>query len=217
MSRGIDLLHPELIPICHEFMSRCKQRGLIVGISQTYRTRAEQEALYAQGRTTPGSIVTNAQYPYSPHCWGLAFDIYRDDGQGAYNDKDSWFARCGQLGKPMGLFWGGDFRTFTDKPHFELAKYLPNNSCRALIAKYGTPENFKETWEDDALTQEQFDKMMEAYLAGRAALPASAWAEETIKQAVAMGITDGSAPRGLATREEVMAMVRRALDAGTVE
>lgn len=149
MSRDVGLLHPELQEICDTFVAECRKQGLIVGISQTWRTKAEQDELYSQGRTKPGSIVTNCKYPYSPHNWGVAFDIYRNDGKGAYNDSDGWFARCGAVGKRLGLFWGGDFRSFMDKPHFELAKYLPQNSCKTLIAKYGTPEKFRSTWEED--------------------------------------------------------------------
>lgn len=149
MSRDTKLLHPELQEICAAFITECRKQGLIVGISQTWRTKAEQDELYSQGRTKPGSIVTNCKYPYSPHNWGVAFDIYRNDGKGAYNDSDGWFARCGAVGKRLGLFWGGDFRSFVDKPHFELYKFMSNNSCKTLIEKYGTPEKFRSTWEED--------------------------------------------------------------------
>ena len=209
MSRDTKLLHPELQEICTAFVAECRKQGLIVGISQTWRTKAEQDELYAQGRTKAGSIVTNCRYPYSPHNWGVAFDIYRNDGKGAYNDSDGWFRKCGQVGKKMGLFWGGDFRSFVDKPHFELAKYLPQNSCKTLIAKYGTPEKFKATWEEE-MTQEQFDKMMDNYLSNRAKMPASAWAKAELAEGKQKGITDGTSPRSFATREEVVAMIVRA-------
>lgn len=209
MSRDTKLLHPELREICDAFIAECRKQGLIVGISQTWRTKAEQDELYSQGRTKSGSIVTNCKYPYSPHNWGVAFDIYRNDGKGAYNDSDGWFARCGAVGKKMGLFWGGDFRSFVDKPHFELAKYLPQNSCKTLIAKYGTPEKFKATWEDE-MTQEQFDKMMDNYLSNRAKMPTSAWAKAELAEGKQKGITDGTSPRSFATREEVVAMIVRA-------
>ena len=210
MSRDLNLLHPEMRRLCELFVAECSRKGLQVGISQTWRTKAEQDALYAQGRTAPGSIVTNCLYPYSPHNWGVAFDIYRNDGKGAYYDADGWFKKCGQIGKQLGLFWGGDFRSFVDQPHFELPAYLPQNSCRELIRRYGTPEKFKATWEDEDMTQEQFDKMMDDYIARRAKLPASAWATKELNEAKAKGITDGTSPRGFATREEVVAMVLRA-------
>ena len=211
MSRDIDLLHPEMRERCLAFIEACRKSGLIVGISQTWRSKAEQDELYAQGRTKPGSIVTNCRYPYSPHNWGVAFDIYRNDGQGAYNDADGWFKRCGQVGKRLGLFWGGDFRSFVDKPHFELPDYLPSNSCRTLISKYGTPEKFRATWkEEETVTQDQFNKMMDTYLAEKAKQPASAWARDELAEAKKKGITDATAPRAFATREEVAAMVLRA-------
>ncbi len=210
MSRDISLLHPELRDICREFVSACKAKGLEVGISQTRRTKAEQDALYAQGRTTPGSIVTNAKYPLSPHNWGLAFDIYRNDGKGAYNDADGWFSRCGEVGKSLGLFWGGDFKSFRDKPHFELKKYLPANSVSALIQRYDRPENFIQTWEE-VMTQKEFDAMMENYLARRRELAASGWAVTELDEAKRLGITDAEAPQAFATRQEVAAMVARAI------
>lgn len=43
--------------------------------------------------------------------------------------------------------------------------------------------------------------------AARDKLPASEWAAEKLKQAKAAGITDGTRPRGFATREEVALMV----------
>jgi len=46
-------------------------------VVQGFRTKAQQDALYAQGRTTPGDIVTQAPYPRSAHCWGLAVDVAR--------------------------------------------------------------------------------------------------------------------------------------------
>ena len=62
--------------------------------------------------------------------------------------------------------------------------------------------------EGEDVTQEQFDAMMEDYLARRAALPATM--PELLKDAVAMGLTDGSRPRDFVTREECAVMARRA-------
>lgn len=209
MSRDLKDLHPEMRELCEAFIAECHRQGLKVGISATLRGKAEQDGLYAQGRTMPGSIVTNCRYPYSGHNWGVAFDIYRNDGKGAYNDSGGWFKKCGQIGKKMGLFWGGDFRSFVDKPHFELPKYMPNNSTKGLIAKYGTPEKFMATWEDEEMTQEQFDKMMDEYLAKRAKMPVSAWAAKELAEAKSKGIMDGTRPRDFVTREEAAAMVVR--------
>ena len=210
MGRGIEKLHPELIPVCHEFVRRCKAAGLNVLVTETFRTKAEQDAIYAQGRTEPGPVISNAPYPKSPHCWGVAFDFCRNVKGREYDDSDGFFGKCGAVGKALGLTWGGDWRTFKDKPHLEMKKYMPDSSSRWLIATYGTPEKFKATWEDETMTQEQFNKMMDAYLAERGKRPASPWAERELEEARAAGITDGTRPQDFATREEVAAMVLRA-------
>ena len=146
MARGIEKLHPELQPIAEEFRRRCKAAGLNVLITETLRSRAEQEALYAQGRTRPGPIVTRCRYPDSPHCWGVAFDFCRNERGREYVDTDGFFRKCGAIGKSLGLTWGGDWTGFVDKPHLELKKYMPNASCRWLKGKYGAPEAFFRTW-----------------------------------------------------------------------
>src|SRR3990172_7292516 len=80
MSRDIATLHSCMRDVAVEFVSKCAERGLMVVITQTHRTDAEQQALYDQGRVRPGKIVTNAKPGQSPHnpdgCpFGLAFDI----------------------------------------------------------------------------------------------------------------------------------------------
>lgn len=145
MSRDITLLHPEVQAIIPKFLEECKKQGLIVKITDTVRTKEEQNALYSQGRTTPGKIVTNVMYPYSNHNWGMAFDICRNDGKGAYNDADGWFAKVGAIGVKYGLEWGGYWKGLVDKPHFELTKY---GTTEQLHQKYNTPENFKKTWKE---------------------------------------------------------------------
>lgn len=65
--------------------------------------------------------------------------------------------------------------------------------------------------EDEEVTQEQFDQMMDNWLARRAALPASDWAVKNLKEAVELGITDGTSPGSFATREQVALMVRAAI------
>ena len=147
MGRGIEKLHPEAQVLAKKLVEECKKAGLNIAITETWRTKTEQDALYAKGRTDKTSkIVTNCKYPQSPHCWGVAFDFCRNDGKGAYYDADGFFSKVGAIGKRLGLFWGGDFKRFKDKPHLELKKYLLNNSVKTLQAKYGTPEKFKDSW-----------------------------------------------------------------------
>lgn len=72
---------------------------------------------------------------------------------------------------------------------------------------------------EEEMKQEDWDKMMEDYLARRAKQSASSWATEPTPQhpkgileaAKAMGFTDGSRPKAGATREEVVAMILAAI------
>lgn len=139
MSRDINLLQPRVQELAGELVEKCKNQGLDIMITDTVRTKSEQNALYEIGRTKPGSIVTNAKYPQSNHCWGIAFDFCRNDGKGAYNDSDGFFSKVGKVGKSIGLAWGGNFKSILDKPHFEYGGF---GHWRSLLSVYGTPERF---------------------------------------------------------------------------
>lgn len=144
--RDITLCHPQLQAKAASLIAECKNQGLLIRIGETLRTVAEQDELYAQGRTKPGKIVTNARGSSyrSMHQWGVAFDFYRNDGTGAYNEAGDFFNRVGALGKSIGLEWGGDWKSIKDKPHFQLPDW--GSTPDKLIAQYKTPEAFIKTW-----------------------------------------------------------------------
>ena len=146
MGRDINKLHPELQEIIPKLISECKSKDLIIGISECFRTVEEQDDLYAKGRTTGGSKVTKAKgSTYSSmHQWGVAFDFYRDDGSGAYNEKGDFFKKVGAVGKGYDLIWGGDWTSIVDKPHFQLSTW--GDTPSELKKEYGTPDKFIESW-----------------------------------------------------------------------
>lgn len=140
--------HPELIELSQKLISECEKQGLKIKITQTIRTVAQQDELYAQGRTKPGNIVTKAKgSSYSSmHQWGIAFDICRNDGQGAYNESGQFFEKVGEIGKSIGLEWGGDWTSIIDKPHFQLSDW--GSTPTKLKAQYGNPNNFYKSWNE---------------------------------------------------------------------
>ena len=81
--RDITLCHPRLQALTAQLVDKCVGAGLPIKIGESFRSVAEQDALYAQGRTQPGSIVTNAKGSSysSQHQWGIAADFYRADGK----------------------------------------------------------------------------------------------------------------------------------------
>lgn len=120
--RNLATLHPEIQPRVVAFISAAKsiatQRGLDVRIISGLRTYSEQDALYAQGRTTPGKVVTNARAGYSNHNFGLAFDIGIFQGK-AYLDDHPLYRELGPLGESLGLEWGGRWKKIVDEPHYQ--------------------------------------------------------------------------------------------------
>lgn len=88
-------------------------------IYSTLRDKSSQDALYAQGRTAPGKIVTNAKGGDSYHQYGVAFDfVPLVDGKPAWDDTDR-YEQCAEIGEKLGLEWGGNFKSFRDRPHMQ--------------------------------------------------------------------------------------------------
>jgi peptidoglycan L-alanyl-D-glutamate endopeptidase CwlK len=117
--KEINLLLPKVQTMANEFLAKCKAQGITVGITSTYRSDEEQNALYAQGRTTPGNVVTNAKAGQSMHNWKCAIDfcpITNDNYN--WNDK-ALFYKVGNIGKSCGFEWGGDWTSFLDLPHLQ--------------------------------------------------------------------------------------------------
>jgi len=139
MARDITQCHPKLQEMATQLVSQCAEQGLMVMITDCVRDRDEQEACVENG-------YSSCHYPHSHHNWGTAFDICRNDGEGAYNDADGWFEKVGAIGQAIGLEWGGGWISPVDKPHFQLPDW--GTGTAKLIQDYGTPDAFRQTWPD---------------------------------------------------------------------
>lgn len=85
------------------------------------RTYAQQNALFRQGRFgNPPPIVTNARGGQSWHNFGLAWDIGLFEG-GKYLTDGGPYAAAAPAAKIAGLEWGGNWTSFQDMPHYQLA------------------------------------------------------------------------------------------------
>ncbi|ANY67747.1 hypothetical protein BBD42_15690 [Paenibacillus sp. BIHB 4019] len=136
-------LLPVVKAAAEALIERSYKRGVPIVITQGLRTYAEQDALYAQGRTKAGSIVTNARAGYSYHNFGVAIDfsLLSEDGRSVYwdtkrdADKDGiadWNEVVAEA-KALGFAWGGDWTSFKDYPHFEMTFGLSTAQLRANI------------------------------------------------------------------------------------
>nr|DAE36660.1 MAG TPA: L-Ala-D-Glu peptidase-like protein [Caudoviricetes sp.] len=165
--RNVSQLHPELQKKVEQLKILCQQNGITIGISECVRTVAEQNVLYAKGRTMPGKIVTKAKgNTYSSmHQWGVAFDFYLKmdvDGDGsvsddALNNSTELFNKVGKIGQSIGLEWGGAWKSMKDLPHFQLPNW--GSTPAKLKRLYGTPEKFMATWKKKGQTVTESNKI----------------------------------------------------------
>ncbi|RYG38676.1 M15 family peptidase [bacterium] len=111
-----------------------KWPGRKAKMSEGYRTTARQQELYAQGRTKPGSIVTQKNGTTNPsnHQSRLAADLVgvTPEGKLTWDCPEAFWAYLGHLARKYGLDWGGDWKSFPDRPHVEW-----RTSDRAMYTK----------------------------------------------------------------------------------
>ena len=117
--RNIVTLLPQVQPLARALVESAAAIGIAIKVISGTRTYEEQNALYEQGRTKPGRVVTNARGGYSNHNFGIAFDIGVFEG-GRYLDESPAYKAVGALGMKLGLEWGGNWKTTQDEPHFQL-------------------------------------------------------------------------------------------------
>ena len=116
-SRDIKHLHPLVAEKCRNFIADCKLQGIDIIITSTYRDNTAQNALYAQGRTSPGKKVTNAKAGQSWHNYRLAFDFAPQvNGKIPWNDS-ALFEKCGVIAEKRGLEWAGRWKKFKEMAH----------------------------------------------------------------------------------------------------
>lgn len=127
-SRKPEDLHPDLLPLYRWFMEEAAKASIDVLTTCTYRSNQEQDALYAQGRTTAGHIVTNCKGGQSAHNFTIngfpaakAFDIVPIvNGKPDWESKDPIWQQLGDIGNSVGLNWAGRWAHMREYPHFQL-------------------------------------------------------------------------------------------------
>ena len=117
---NLDGLHPIVREATEKLIAVCKEKGIDIIIAQAYRSIAEQNALYAKGRTTAGPKVTNARGGTSYHNYGLAIDYcLKVDGKAIWSVNKDW-RTVAEEAKKLGFEWGGEWKSFVDYPHLQM-------------------------------------------------------------------------------------------------
>jgi len=119
-SRNLDDLIPQAKERVEKFIAICKENGIELLVTSTYRDKESQNLLYEQGRTTLGRIVTNAKAGDSYHNWRCAVDVVPlVNGKPNWDSNDPIWNNIGILGEQCGLEWAGRWKSFKELAHFQ--------------------------------------------------------------------------------------------------
>ena len=181
-SRDIDRLRPDVAANCRKFIELCKAAGYPVLVTGTVRDNEFQEQCYAKG--TSKSKVPS----FHSVAAGLAFDVCKNVKGQEYSDNAFWDG-IGAIGKKMGFDWGGDWASFVDKPHFQWSQGGKYSNAMIRAGKYPPAMLLYE--EEDEVTQEQFNAMMNTYLEQLGTQEPSEWSAEAREWAEQNGVITG--------------------------
>ncbi len=122
-------LHPAVKERSDQLVQQAAKIGIVVLITDGFRSIEEQNTIYEQGRTAEGNIVTNAKGGESYHNYGLAIDFALKTPSGNVmwdrqydsnqNSKADW-SEVVKIAKSLGFEWGGDWKDFKDYPHLQM-------------------------------------------------------------------------------------------------
>lgn len=131
-NRDVKSLKPLAQEAFNLFMEECKKQGVKVFATEFHRSSQRQAYLYEQGRTRPGKIVTNTLN--SNHSNAMAWDVAVSPPKALYDNAE--IAKAGAIAMSLGIEWGGSWKKFVDRPHFQIDKNWKNPKNR-------TPKNMK--------------------------------------------------------------------------
>ena len=120
-SRSLSDLREPFYGMALQWLDDCREAGIDVLVYCTLRDFKEQDALYEQGRTTPGSIVTYARGGQSAHNYGLALDfVPLIQGKPQWKAGNPLYVSAVALASARGLESASKWRKFKEWPHIEL-------------------------------------------------------------------------------------------------
>lgn len=208
-SRLIDDLRADVAENCRILIDRAAALGLPVLVTQTVRDAEYQRDLVSMGYAAQTAVVPS----FHAQGVGLAFDVCKNVKGHEYDDPQ-FFEEVGRLGQEMGFTWGGVWKSFPDRPHFQWDGGGRYTTRRILAGEYPPPMPRFAAEEDDTVTQEQFNVLMEGYWKSLARQQPAAWSAEARAWAEENGLIvgDGDGNRqykAFVTREQLTVFLKR--------
>ena len=205
-SRDIDDLRADVAANCRSLIALAEREGLHALVTETVRDSEYQKMLAKKGYAAAGAVTPSFHADHA----GLAFDICKNEAGHEYDDP-AFFVKMGELGKKVGFSWGGDWRSFPDRPHFQWDAGGTYTSAMVRARHYPPP---MPRFEEEEMTQQEFNERMEAYLKALAqrdpadwSAEARAWAEKT--GLIAGDETGNKQYRSFLTREQLAVLLHR--------
>lgn len=205
-SRDIDDLRADVAANCRVLLALAEKQGLRALVTETVRDSEYQKMLAKKGYAAAGAVTPSFHADHA----GLAFDICKNEKDHAYDDP-AFFARMGELGKKVGFSWGGDWRSFPDRPHFQWDAGGTYTSAMVRARRYPPP---MPRFEEEEMTQQEFNERMETYLKTLAQQQPAHWSAEARAWAEAAGLIAGDETgnrqyRSFLTREQLAVLLHR--------
>ena len=127
LASDVDILHPQFAFSILRLFINAHKEGLRVCIFETYRSQERQLDLFNKGKT---KLSKNGM-----HHFGVATDVVFRTEKNQPIWHGNWEA-LGKIGKEFGLFWGGDWESFRDYPHFQLIPATVGDQAKIINGDY---------------------------------------------------------------------------------
>lgn len=127
LTSAIDILHPQFAFCILKLFINAHKEGLKICVFETYRSQERQLDLFNKGKT---KLSKNGM-----HHFGIAADIVFRTEKNQPIWQGDW-ATLGKIGKDLGLYWGGDWESFRDYPHFQLIPATVSDQAKIINGEY---------------------------------------------------------------------------------
>lgn len=188
-SRDINLLRYDVAANCRIWQQLCKEAGLSVLVTGTVRDDEYQLYCYNNGTSqskTPSFHGVKA---------GLAFDFCKNVKGHEFDDL-AFFQKAAAIAKQMGFEWGGDWKSFPDRPHIQWSDGGKYTGAMIRAGKYPpTMPLYKK--EELGVTKEEVQTIVNDAIKGAqpkvytSVQTCPEWARETVQAAVESGVLHG--------------------------
>ena len=205
-SRDVDDLRADVAENCRVLLAMAERQGLRALVTETVRDGAYQKMLAEKGYAAKGAVTPSFHAEHA----GLAFDICKNEKGHEYDDP-AFFERMGVLGKKVGFSWGGDWKSFPDRPHFQ---WDANGAYTGAMVRARRYPPLMPRFKEEEMTQQEFNERIEAYFRSLAQREPASWSAEARAWAEQAGLIAGDETgnkqyKSFLTREQLVVLLRR--------